>query len=296
MNRSGRLRRIQTSRFVLYCLFLALTLSTCVLSAAEEGVMLIPHAPITILDDSQFTPEFGVTEGSGTPTDPYIIRGYEIDTTEQDYPADRGDFLYGIHIEGTTKSFRIEHCTVAGASSTGIKLVDVQDAVIEDCTIILSEFGIGLNNVQHSTVQHNWIQSCGYISIFLSASNQNSISNNTMTDGGMGIYLSDESMNNTISDNVISCAPVISIQTQCGGNAIYRNDFYKGWGRSNDYNRWESMDREGNYWQTYSGVDRDHDGIGDTPYRLLGETYEHDFRPAMSPFHPDRLLQIEDSE
>jgi parallel beta-helix repeat protein len=284
VNRSRRLRRTQESCFDLCWLFVSLALSACVLSAAENEETLIPHAPITILNASQFTSDVGVVEGSGTPADPYIIRGHEIDAT---------DASYGIYIEGTTETFRIEGCSVIGAISTGIKLVDVHDATIEGCTISSSRLGIGLNNVQHTIVQYNCIQSCEHIALTLSASSHNSITGNTMTNGGMGIYLVEKSTNNTISDNVISCAQPIFIQSQSGGNSIYRNDFYKGRGKSAAYNRWENRDGEGNYWQVYFGADIDQDGVGDTPFRLLGEAYEYDSHPAMNPFYPDRLLQTE---
>lgn len=219
------------------CLLVALTLSPYAVSAAGNDEALTPHAPITILNDSQFASEFGVVAGSGTSADPYIIRGHEIDAT---------DVPYGIHIEGTTKRFRIEGCTIVKATSIGIKLADVHDAVIDGCTISSSGSGIRLDNVQHSVVQNNRIPSCEHVALTLTASSHNSVTRNTI-DGGMGIYLGDKSTNNTVSDNIIRCSQPISIQSQCGGNSIYRNDFYKGRGRSADYNRWENVAGEGNY-------------------------------------------------
>jgi len=36
-----------------------------------------------------------------------------------------------------------------------------------------------------------------------------------------------------------------------------------------------------------TGTDQDGDGVGDTPYRVLGEGIEYDRAPAMAPHHPN---------
>src|SRR4030067_2601518 len=38
----------------------------------------VPRAPILIVGDAGFTPDNGVTGGSGTPSDPYVIEGWGI--------------------------------------------------------------------------------------------------------------------------------------------------------------------------------------------------------------------------
>src|SRR2546426_10672179 len=45
--------------------------------SATEGP-LSTHPPISIEGDAGFTPANGVTGGTGTPSDPYIIEGWEI--------------------------------------------------------------------------------------------------------------------------------------------------------------------------------------------------------------------------
>ena len=39
------------------------------------------HAPILIASDADFTPANGVVGGTGTPGDPFVIAGWEIDTS-----------------------------------------------------------------------------------------------------------------------------------------------------------------------------------------------------------------------
>jgi len=283
MNQIGELRRIQRRQFILRWVCFSLSLWACFLVSAESENVLIPYAPLRILHDSQFTPDFGVVGGSGTPDDPYVISGHEIDAT---------DTSYGIYIEGTTKSFRIENCSIVGATAAAIKLVGVHDAAVSDCRVESSGLGIELREVERSSVHHNFIRSSEYFAICLAASCNNTISTNTMLDGSMGFRLVENSTNNTISDNVVKCLMPIRIDLGCGGNSIYRNDFYRGsfdCGRSDAYNRWQNKTEEGNYWECYFGEDSDQDGVGDVPHRIPGESYEQDLYPAMSPFYPDGI-------
>ena len=46
-----------------------------------ESPLYAEHAPILIDGNDDFTPENGVTGGSGTELDPYVIEGWEIDTS-----------------------------------------------------------------------------------------------------------------------------------------------------------------------------------------------------------------------
>jgi len=47
----------------------------------REGSAYTPHLPILIAGDTNFTAVNGVTGGSGTLADPYLIEGWEINTT-----------------------------------------------------------------------------------------------------------------------------------------------------------------------------------------------------------------------
>src|SRR3990170_2421328 len=50
----------------------------------EPGSGLTTHAPIVIVGNAEFTGANGVTGGSGTPSDPYIIEGWEINASAAD--------------------------------------------------------------------------------------------------------------------------------------------------------------------------------------------------------------------
>lgn len=80
----------------------------------------------------------------------------------------------------------------------------------------------------------------------------------------------------------------------CGanGNIVYHNSFvnnteYNGKGNFNN-NKWYNDTVGGNYWQSYSGVDEDGDGFGDTPFIVEVRNYQKnemikDRLPLMSP-------------
>jgi len=65
------------------------------------------HDPVKITSDDDFTEANGVTSGTGTADDPYIISGLIIDGKGAGY---------GIYITGTTKNFTIMGCEVFNAS------------------------------------------------------------------------------------------------------------------------------------------------------------------------------------
>jgi nitrous oxidase accessory protein len=68
----------------------------------------------------------------------------------------------------------------------------------------------------------------------------------------------------------------ILFNSDLGGNEMLDNDFEGnitavayggGGGRAAGHNHWR-----GNYWDDYQGFDRDHDGVGDTPYEMFAFT------------------------
>jgi len=104
------------------------------------------HAPICIWGDSDFTAANGVTGGSGTQDDPYIISGWSIDDPSTDY---------GIYIDHTTSYFIIRGCVIERARNAGIYLNSVENGRIEGCELSLNGIGIHLLNSKHITVTKN---------------------------------------------------------------------------------------------------------------------------------------------
>ena len=114
-----------------------------------------------------------------------------------------------------------------------------------------------------------------------------------------GIYLSGSSYNsiveNNISDSTLSGVNILTLSSV--GNSVFWNDFIRNGGvmfpQALDYGSgtyWNSSENntflysaagEGNYWDDYTGVDADGDGIGDTAYIIPGTANARDYYPVM---------------
>jgi hypothetical protein len=86
------------------------------------------HSPIRIIGNDQFTIENGVTGGSGTEVDPYIIENWII--------VDDDSAPHGIFINNTTAYFIIKNCTISGFHHPdefrqGIQLSEVTHGMIK---------------------------------------------------------------------------------------------------------------------------------------------------------------------
>jgi len=107
------------------------------------------------------------------------------------------------------------------------------------------------------------------IGIFISDSNNTTISRNTVNDNqdnGIRLYRSD---NTTVSGNIVNSNVNYGIYTsESDYNLIYKNYFINNGIHAFDngnFNNWNSS-IIGNYWDNYAGYDDDFDGIGDSPH------------------------------
>lgn len=136
--------------------------------------------------------------------------------------------------------------------------------------------------------------------IYLYYSDNNQISNNTISNNnGTGISLSTASGNNLIIGNTISFnkLPGIYLYVEyCidSINLIYHNNFIRNfYNESNgksinadescSHNWYNSSLRQGNYWDDYTGLDKNNDGIGDEPYKISGADNVDEY-PLMMPY------------
>ncbi len=133
----------------------------------EHAPTFTSRSPIFIEGNANFTTENGVTRGSGTPGDPYVIEGWEIGPTSG----------AGIEIRYTDAHFTIRDVYVHDAVGAGIALQQVANGSIENATI--SQNGDG---------------------VFLGSGESNTIANSTFTSNRPGIYLSN-TVNATVSWN-----------------------------------------------------------------------------------------------
>lgn len=143
-------------------------------------------------------------------------------------------------------------------------------------TLINNGHGIWLDSSNQSILTNNNVSSnqCG---IGLSFCYNNTIANNNVTsskDCGIGL---DYSGNTTITANTILTNGVGIWVTQVGGNTIFGNDILNNTEQThlfNSTNAW-SKNGTGNHWSDYTGIDANHDLIGDTPYIIDSDNVDN---------------------
>jgi len=136
--------------------------------------------------------------------------------------------------------------------------------------------------------------------VYLINCNNVTIKDQTVTHNGYGILLWNTTncqiMNVTISNNMKG----IRIQNS-HNNTIFHNNFIDNIKQaetvSSSFNLWDN-NFEGNYWSDYTGVDLNHDGIGDNPHIIDADNQDN--YPLMSLFiegdcNHDGIVDIKDA-
>jgi nitrous oxidase accessory protein NosD len=131
----------------------ALGLALAILAASTTGLSIgtdnaegySVHDPIWIYGDDGFNATNGVTGGTGIPSDPYIIEGWQIGAYNS------------IYIRDTNATFVIRDCYInSGGPGIGIYFVRVRNASVEDVviegtdegTLFIESEGIGIRNCE----------------------------------------------------------------------------------------------------------------------------------------------------
>ena len=101
----------------------------------EGASAYTPHTPILIVGDASFLPANGVSAGSGTSGDPYVIEGWDIDASS----------AHGIEIRTTNAFFIIRDVYVhSGAQSSrdGIRFFGVSNGEVRNATVEGNDDGL----------------------------------------------------------------------------------------------------------------------------------------------------------
>jgi len=178
----------------------------------------------------------------------------------------------------------------AGGGS-GVAITIEQGAsgsVVAGIVITNWDQGILINNSSECKIYDN-IMSMDHSGIALEGNNaaNNLIYSNIFEGNNLAINLTESSTSNTIHANTISLNDVGIDMSNSSDNIIYHNNFVDNTQQvsvsDSSGNVWDNgYPSGGNYWDNYTGLDTDGDGIGDTPYVI--DANDTDRYPLMNPW------------
>jgi parallel beta-helix repeat protein len=194
------------------------------------------------------------------------------------------DFPRGISLKNSSYS-SIKDCLILN-NVCGIWLYGSNNTSINNCTVFSIELegmcrpGISLFYSHNNTIYNSNISSQKRSALHLLESSFNEIHGNTFYESQYGLYVysMEKGKRNLIYENNF-------INNKEGNAYTWCNMCNTSW--DNGY--------VGNYWDDYTGIDEDRDGIGDQPYSIptLGPVENEDRYPLMEPVGPVPTTYVE---
>lgn len=162
------------------------------------------------------------------------------------------DSRFGIHYMYSHQNRLVTNSLTRNA--VGATLMFSRQLVVEGNSMIANRrHGLVLKQIDNSQILRNVVagQNRG---LFVQQANQNRFEGNLIATNDIGLYLSNASEQNVFVGNAFVR----------NSDQIWQPPFETEQGRHGP-NTFSDRGR-GNFWSDYTGSDRDHDGIGDTPY------------------------------
>jgi parallel beta-helix repeat protein len=198
---------------------LKLSARTAIFPSVSDS--LTPHEPILIDKDANFTFANGVTNGSGTVSDPYVIEGWDINASEG----------HGISIRNTEAHFVIRNVLVHDGypeKNDGILLFNVKNGKVENVTALKNYNGLALRYSCKNIVQANNVSNNRWYGISLDKQScNNTMSFNMVINNTDGIRLEELSSNNIILENNVSKNLIGILIVNSSQNTIRENQVIK---------------------------------------------------------------------
>jgi len=164
--------------------------------------------------------------------------------------------------------------------------------------------GIFSQHSNFNTVSDNIIYNSTSEGIYFMFFDNGVLSRNNLSKNDIGIWLSDHCDYNNFSGNDIHDNNNYGIYiedafTDSNINLFYNNSFFKNGinafdGGTGTNNKWNKTNI-GNFWDDYTGIDQNDDGIGDTPYNVSGTAGGQDHFPLWDDGHNGSKIIIDNS-
>jgi nitrous oxidase accessory protein len=220
---------------------------------------------------------------------------------------------FGVYLEGCD-DILIEESVAAENSGAGMMLKESTNCLVKDNDFVENWQGLFVWNSTFCDLVDNRADRNVYYGIVVSSGSNNSIIKNVARNSGgdellgMGISIQENSSNNLVAGNVLEenlngldltrgCTFNVifcnEISKNSNGirldknenNLVYKNNFKRNLITGYDnasHNFWNAS--VGNYYDDYTGRDRDGDVVGDDPYWIpKGSSCAVDWRPLMQP-------------
>ncbi len=190
----------------------------------EESSAYTPHAPIYIEGDIDFIPVNGVSGGTGTQADPYVIEGWEIDASTQD----------GILIRATGVHFVIRDVYVhsAGLNQKAISLIGVSNGSVENAVLWNNMLGTRIIDSENITITGGDYSDSDFHGVYAdNVANLTIDGLNASSNGRYGIWINKASNSllkgNSVSSNLrTGVYVVLSNNVSVIGNNVSGNDLH----------------------------------------------------------------------
>jgi parallel beta-helix repeat protein len=152
---------------------------------------------------------------------------------------------------------------VAEPNWDGAVFLNTQNSRIVNCTLSGNYNAIRFDNVSNCTLTRNRI-----------------------INNGFAAFNFENAVNCTVTENeIVNSYCILDLWRGSTNNTFIHNDFVgnqTGLVENETRNQWDDG-VEGNYWSTFTGVDRDHNGISDSPFLINSASGEADRFPLMEP-------------
>ncbi len=188
----------------------------------------------------------------------------------------------------TSEDVNIKEFSITN-STTGI-VIKANRTLISNCILKMNSIcAIDISKSSNNILEYNEINNNNGTGVCLKEAEKCIIVGNHIFNNSLYGIKCDSCILNTIAANdlVLNEGIGIILNETCKDNSIYQNNFINNTYNAYDYgvNTWITIKRKnknGNYWDDYTGNDTNGDGIGETPYNISGSSNQ-DVYPVIGP-------------